>query len=487
MSKVSRLLGSVAGVAGIALCASTASADTTNTFDFQNGNAARDVVIPTLVPNILATLGHGDASLILRIAALLTNGWFDSIAPYHPTAVGVYSNMGRRPITEHATNRERNIAILYASYHILDNLLPKFHASWANMLTTNGLDANDVHTDNVSPAGIGNAAAAAIVAARDHDGMNQLGDEGGQVYNRHPYAEYLGYRPRNSAYAIHDPGRWQPNILTSDNGIFTVQQFVTPEISVTKPYSFDLADMPYAPPPTASDPKNKEAYKAQADYVLAVSAGLTDEQKMTAELFDHKFNSLATAAGFAAAQAHLGLDEFVQYEFITNAGSFDGAIVAWRNKYMYDTERPFTAIHWLYKNKPVTAWGGPGKGTVHDMPGQEWRAYLNVANHPEYPSGSACFCAVHAQASRRYFGKDDLNWSFTYKAGSSEIEPGITPKNDVTLTYATWTDFENTCGQARILGGVHFPPSVKASLDLCTPLGDKAYDFVMSHVAGNAK
>jgi len=113
MSKVSRLLGSIAGVAGIALCASSASADTAS-FDFDNGNAATAIVIPTLVPNSLATLGHGDASLILRVTALLTNGWFDAIAPYHPTAVGVYSNLGRRPSAEHATNRQRNIAILYA-------------------------------------------------------------------------------------------------------------------------------------------------------------------------------------------------------------------------------------------------------------------------------------------------------------------------------------------------------------------------------------
>jgi hypothetical protein len=456
--------------------------------DLTTCNGPRDVVIPVLVPNVLATLGHGDASLILRVTALLTNGWFDADAPYHPTAVGVYSSLGRRPASDRTNNKKRNIALLVASYRILDNLLPRQHDAWLTILTANGIDPKDTHRDQITPIGIGNSAAAAIIAARAHDGMNQLGDEGGVKYNRHPYAEYLGYHPVNTAYQITDPAHWQPNITTSDNGIFTVQQFVTPEIGVTQPYSFDLGDIQFAPPPVASDPNiDYSAYKAQADQVLSISAGLTDAQKMTAELFDHKFNSLATAAGFAAQQANLGLDEFVQYEFLTNVGSFDGAIAIWRNKYMYDSVRPFTAIHWLYADKQVTAWGGPGKGRVTDLNGSDWQSYLHTANHPEYPSGSSCFCAVHAQASRRYFGSDQLGWSTTFKAGSSEIEPGVTPAQDVTLTYATWTDFENQCKLSRVLGGVHFPPSTTAGGDLCRPIGDLAYQFVKAHIDGRRK
>ena len=37
-----------------------------------------------------------DASLVIRITVLTTNAFFDAIAPYTPTTVGIYSNLGRR-------------------------------------------------------------------------------------------------------------------------------------------------------------------------------------------------------------------------------------------------------------------------------------------------------------------------------------------------------------------------------------------------------
>jgi hypothetical protein len=74
------------------------------------------------------------------MAVQLNNAWFDAIAPYHPTAVGVASRLGRRPASERATNRQRNIAILYASYRVLTGLLPKFEAQWREMLSGVGLD-----------------------------------------------------------------------------------------------------------------------------------------------------------------------------------------------------------------------------------------------------------------------------------------------------------------------------------------------------------
>ena len=108
------------------------------------------------------------------------------------------------------------------------------------------------------------------------------------------------------------------------------------------------------------------------------------------------------------------------------AAAFDAGIAVWTAKNKYDAVRPFSAIHFLNKNKKVTAWGGVGKGTVHDMPGEDWRPYLQTADHTEYPSASSCFCAAHAEASRRYFHSDSLGWNIPYAQGSSEIEPGST-------------------------------------------------------------
>lgn len=64
---------------------------------------------------------------------------------------------------------------------------------------------------------------------------------------------------------------------------------------------------------------------------------------------------------------------------------------------------------------------------------------MNVADHPEYPSASASFCAAQAVAARKVFNSDKLNYTFQYPAGSSRIEPGFTPSKDTELHFDTWT------------------------------------------------
>jgi hypothetical protein len=266
----------------------------------------------------------------------------------------------------------------------------------------------------------------------------------------------------------------------------TVQQFVTPQLRLTRPYAYPSPSMFSAPPPVNSSPSSP-AYQQQADQVLAVSAGLTDYQKMAAELFDNKLASLGVSAFFAWASRGLSLEEFVFIDFLTNAAAFDGAIAIWQEKARHDAVRPFSAIRYLYGNSPVTAWGGPGRGTVTNLPASQWRSYLNTADHPEYPSASACFCAAHAQAARRYYGSDLLGWSVPAPQGSSVVEPGVTPKTDIVLgPWATWTAFEQECGTSRLWGGVHFAAAITAGQDLCRPIGDLEYEFLADHIAGTA-
>jgi hypothetical protein len=457
-------------------------------FDFDTGNAPIEVIIPSAIPVIFANVAPGDATLVLRFTTLITNGWFDAVAPYHPTAIGVYSNLGRRPAGESATNANLNIAIFYASYRVLNSLAPQNKAGWDAMMTSVGLDPDDDHESNTDAIGIGNAAGNAIVAARENDGFNQLGYDDGRAYNPQPFSDYTGYKPKNTAYKIEDERRWQPRITVNPYGISRVQQFVTPQYALTTPYSYEDPQDFGVPKPKKTykqGPGGKQAYRAQADQVLAASANLTDEQKLNAELFNDKIRSLGFAALFVAVSRGMTLMEFVHYDFLTNVAAFDAGIVVWQEKRHWDAARPFTAIRHLYGDDEITAWGGPGVGTVDDITGEEWREYLGVADHPEYPSGSASFCAAHAQASRLYLGGDELGWVVPFPAGSSVVEPGITPAVDTNLEYATFTDFMTDCGYSRLWGGVHFEDAILAGFDLGTEIGTIAHEFVQAHIDGD--
>ncbi len=445
-------------------------------FALSAGHPLAQVVIPRLIPHLVRDVSPrlSDITLVPRVTAPLLTASMDALAPYHPTAVGYYTRFERRP-QEEWTLENMNIATLYAAYHSLRGMLPRAEATWVSMLTDFGLDPAAGMDDVTTPAGIGTAAGIGAVEARLNDGMNQLG----------LYANTTDYAPMNSAYELTDAGRWQPALVRNRLGSYVAQSFVTPQMANVEPYA-DLNPRDFrAPAPTASYPENAEAYKAQVDEILEVSANLTDEQKLMAELFDNKIVALGFSFIHAAIAQQISPMDFVRGDWVLMGALVDSTIVTWQEKARYDAIRPFSAIAHVYGDELVTAWGGPGNGTV-EIPASQWQSYIPVSDHPEYPSASTCACAAHGQAARRFFGTDELNWTVTFPAGSSLIEPGITPAEDLTITFATWTEIEEACGQSRVWAGVHFQAAVDASMEMCHAFGDSIYEVYETLMDGTA-
>ena len=456
-------------------------------FDFDTGNAAVEIVIPTAVPSIFANASPGDASIILRFTLTIVNGWFDAVAPYHPTQVGVFSDLGRRPGGESATNANINTAILYASFRTMNHLWPQDAATWDAMMTDVGLDPTDDHEGTDDAIGIGNAAGNAVIAGLLDDGFNDTGLEGGRTYFPKRYGDYTGYHPKNTAYDLKDPRRWQPRIQQTPYGITKIQHFVTPHWGLTDAFTYDDVTQFGVPEPKKSYKKGhhgKQKYEEQADEIIEFSANLTDVHKMEAELFQDKIRGLGFSAVFKALSTGMGVIEFVQFDYATQVAAWDTGIIIWSEKKKWDAVRPFSAIAHIHGHDAITAWGGPGLGTVTDMPADEWREYLPVADHPEYPSGSSGLCAAHAEAARLFTGTDDLGWTVSFPAGSSGIEPGITPAADTDLHFDTWTDFETRCRYSRMYAGVHFRDAVEVIPDVGHEIGGLAFDFVQAHIDG---
>ena len=134
---VAALLGALLALSG----SQPAEGDQQDSFDLATGSAPQQLVVPRAAPAIFQSVSPtgGDATLVLRVTTIVTNAWFDAIAPYHATAVGVASRLGRRPSSE-ATQANKNIAILYASYRVLNSLLPHHSEDWRQMLRDAGLD-----------------------------------------------------------------------------------------------------------------------------------------------------------------------------------------------------------------------------------------------------------------------------------------------------------------------------------------------------------
>jgi hypothetical protein len=436
-----------------------------------------------------------DVTLFIWFTQSTVIAWFDAVAPYHPTAVGVHTRIGRRPASESATNRNMNTALFHASYQVLKAAVPDQAPLFGQVMASVGLNPDDESVDPTSPVGIGNLAGKGVAAARARDGMNLLGDVG-RRYNPRPFADYTGYRPVNTAFELVDPSRWQPQLTPhrrrlgagpGDKGIFTVQQFVTPQMRLTKAYTFKDPGQFRLAPPEFSDRHRARDYKRSVDESLEASAALTDEQKVKAEFFDNKLIGIGQPPAVAARKRKLDVHGWVQLLTIHNTAVYDALVAVWHQKVKYDAVRPFSAIRHVYGSRPVTAWGGVGKGTVNDMPADEWASYLNVGDHPEYPSGSTTLCSAEAQAVRRFFGDDVLDWRFPIPAGWTLVEPGITPANAMELHWPTWTDLVKDCGISRVWGGVHFRKTIERSIGFGEQFGDRAYEFMQRHINGDVE
>jgi len=429
-----------------------------------------------------------DASLVIRITVLMANSFFDAIAPYTETAVGIYSKLGRRPLHEH-TVRNKNIAVFYCSLRVLGNAIPDQALRFVENLEKLGLDPEDTHESKHDPIGIGNICGRSINEVRDHDGQNSKGDIGAKSrYNNKPYYDYTGYKPVNTYDNVVDPRRWQPAV-TDLNGVYKIQKFVTPQHGFTQAYSYKDVNQFVSKPHgrLLEGPNGKELYKKTTDEVIAISAALTDAQKMAAEFFDDKLLSFGFAFFGTVEVQNLTYNELVYYELATNVAAFDSTIAIWKEKARWDAVRPFTAIPYLYGDNFITAYGGKGQGTVNDIPASSWDSYMPVADHPEYPSLTASVCASFAEASRNFLGTDATGLEpVPFEAGNSRREFGITPRKNVTINMDTWTEFELTCGSSRLWGGVHFVDAVEEGNRIGNEIGKIASDFVRRHIDPHA-
>jgi hypothetical protein len=443
--------------------------------------------------------GPMDVTIFLWANRLTGLAWFDAVAPYHETAVGVHSRIGRRPSSESATNRNMNIAAICAQHQLIKKLLPTRVKVIEDLMTSLGLNPDDESENPTSPIGIGNIAGKSVFEAHKRDGMNFLGFEGGRRYNPRPWADYTGYRPVNTPFELVDPTRWQPQLTPhngrrvgggpGDTGIYVAQHFVTPQIRLVKPLIFKDAQQFNIAPPDHTNQAGSRKYKRSVDEVLEASAALTDKQKAIAEVMDNKVWGIGHSAIFIARKhdqnGELGVQGWARFLLTHILATFEPLIADWNLKAKYDAVRPVSAVRHVYGRREVTAWGGVGMGTVHDLPGDEWSSFLPVGDHPEYPSGSTTLCSSASQCARRFFGDDDLSWKFTFAAGSSKTEPGHVPANDIELDFPTWTEFTMNCAQSRVWGGVHFKTTVERSVQFGQQFGDMAHEFVQRHVKGD--
>jgi hypothetical protein len=417
-----------------------------------------------------------------RALAIVHTAMYDAWAAYDATAVG--TRLGgtlRRPAAER-TDAYKSQAISYAAYRALLNLFPARSADFRAFMTAMGYDPDDTSTDPASPTGVGNQAAAAVLAFRAGDGSNQAGG----------YADTSGYVPVNTPDQVNDPFRWQPLRFTDAAGNTVVQKYATPHWQNVTPFALTSPNQFLPPGPTQT---TLLLLDQEATDTLLQSALLTDLSKVRAEYWADGPSSETPPGhwclfGQAVARARgYSLDQSAKLFFALANAELDASIAAWNAKRRWDYVRPITAIRNRMKGRLVLAWAGPYKGT-RLIRGETWHPYqastFPTPPFPEYVSGHSTFSGAGTRVLQSFTGSDLFGARVTIRRGSSFIEPGLTPLLPQILLWPTFSAARDEAGNSRRQGGIHFPDADHHGRTLGASVGQAAWAKAQTYFNGTA-
>ncbi len=384
---------------------------------------------------------------VARALGMLHTATFDAWAAYDPRAVAVTAGAPARRAAADMTDANKRAAISMAAYRTLLNLYPAQKAKLDAALEKDGLSPSNSGLTDGSPSAVGNAAAAAVIAFRLSDGANQANG----------YADTTAYAPVNTATEVKDVNYWQPQ--TFCNG--KTPGYLLPHWGNVATFGIanGAALRPARGPAKMGDPK----FMQQALDVVALSAGLTEKQKLIAEYWaDGPASETPPGHWFLFAQAtskhyQYSLDQDAMLYMALGNAVLDAGVATWDAKRAYNSVRPITAIRTLFKGQTIQAWS-KDKGT-QPIKGEDWSPFQSCSfitpPFPEYTSGHSAFSTAAAEVLKQFSGSDFNPYSDTIAAGAFKTEANL-PAQPYKFTWATFTEAADEAGFSRRYGGIHF-------------------------------
>ncbi|MFI7125026.1 vanadium-dependent haloperoxidase [Nonomuraea sp. NPDC050153] len=418
--------------------------------------------------------------LVARALAIVHTCAYDAWAAYDAVAVG--TRLGgslRRPAPER-TDANKAEAVSFAAHLAAVDLYPAQRATFDALMAELGYDPADASS---VPAQTGVTACRAVLDLRHTDGSNQLGG----------YADTTGYAPVNAPMVVadpltslNDPSRWAPLTFVNRAGATVTPPFLAPHWGQVASFSGaarGLADAVPAPYVYGSS-----GFRTQAAEILSTTAALTDRQKAIAEYWADGPSSETPPGHWSlfaqqiSARDHHGLDQDVKLFFALANSVMDAGIASWEVKRDHDSARPITAIRFLYKGQQIPTWGG------RVIDGATWVPFQTTTfptpPFPEYVSGHSTFSAAAAEVLKRFTGGDAFGGQAVIAKGSSQVEPGATPAQDVTLRWHTFSGAADEAGMSRRYGGIHFRLGDLRGRALGRAVGTAAWDRAKAYWTG---
>jgi hypothetical protein len=373
------------------------------------------------------------------------------------------------PITN-AEGASIEAAVAQAGHDTLVALYPQQQALFDRELADYlaGIPGGPAKTQGIA---VGGAAAQAILAHRENDGSGEP-----QSYIPIPY-----------------PGYHQVDSLHPHQG------FSTPQWSEVRPFVLDSSNQ-FRARDLGRDPQARLDFLKSAEYTVAFAeiqaygarygSQRTDDMTETGifwaydgspqlgtppRLYNQITRTIATLKGNTMV-------ENARLFALVNLAMADAGIACWETKYFYSLWRPMLGI------RQADSTGNPD--TVADP---NWEPLGAQADNdsgtnftppfPSYDSGHATFGSALFQILRRYYGTDDIVFSFQsdeFNGVTRDDTGAVRPQR--TRSYSTLSQAEMENHDSRIYLGIHWRFDQDEGLLMGRSVGDYVFDHVLQSV-----
>lgn len=297
------------------------------------------------------------------------------------------------------------------------------------------------------------------------------------------------------------PGRWRQDPIS------LIPLALGAKWSECIPFALDSVDQFRTPPPPAMD---SPEYAAAYDEVKRLGGdGIITPTERTPEQTEigiywaydgvphlcappRLYNQIATTI---ADQMESDGVEVARLLALVNIAMADAGMTSWDSKYYWDVWRPITGIRESDAGTGPTGLGDGNAATVGDptftplgAPASNLTGPNFTPPFPAYPSGHATFGGALFQVLRRFYGTDDIPFTFV----SDEMN-GVTKANDGTVrpmvprSFSNLSQAEEENGQSRIYLGIHWSFDKTEGIIQGRKVADVVVDTIYAPLPGKVK